>query len=73
MLRSAASDQGLHCLPMSPLWDARHKRVLAQMWFYVADADTTDRLLDKNITQLPLSTETYESQHTSEKLTGDEI
>ena len=22
--RSAASDQGLHCLPMSHLWDARH-------------------------------------------------
>ena len=25
--RSAASDQGLHCLPMYLLWDARHKRV----------------------------------------------
>ena len=23
--RSAASDLGLHCLPMSLLWDARHK------------------------------------------------
>ena len=25
--RSAASDLGLHCLPMSHLWDARHKWV----------------------------------------------
>ena len=25
--RSAASDQGLHCLPMSLLWDAKHKWV----------------------------------------------
>ena len=25
---SAASDLGLHCLPMSHLWDARHKWVL---------------------------------------------
>ena len=25
--RSAASDLGLHCLPMSLLWDARHKWV----------------------------------------------
>ena len=25
--RSAASDLGLHCIPMSPLWDARHKWV----------------------------------------------
>ena len=25
--RSAASDLGLHCLPMSNLWDARHKWV----------------------------------------------
>ena len=25
--RSAASDLGLHCLPMSLLWDGRHKRV----------------------------------------------
>ena len=25
--RSAASDLGLHCLPMSVLWDARHKWV----------------------------------------------
>ena len=24
---SAASDLGLHCLPMSHLWDARHKWV----------------------------------------------
>ena len=23
--RSAASDLGLHCLPMSNLWDTRHK------------------------------------------------
>ena len=27
MLHSAASDLGLHCLPMSLLWDARHKWV----------------------------------------------
>ena len=27
MLHSVASDLGLHCLPMSQLWDARHKRV----------------------------------------------
>ena len=27
--RSAASDLGLHCLPMSLLWDARHKNVLS--------------------------------------------
>ena len=26
--RSAASDLGLHCLPMSHLWDARHKWVI---------------------------------------------
>ena len=26
-LRSAASELGLHCLTMSPLWDARHKWV----------------------------------------------
>ena len=26
-LHSVASDLGLHCLPMSPLWDARHKWV----------------------------------------------
>ena len=26
-LRSAASDLGLHCLPVSLLWDARHKWV----------------------------------------------
>ena len=26
--RSAASDQGLHCLPMSLLWDAKHKLVI---------------------------------------------
>ena len=26
-MRSAASDLGLHCLPMSLLWDARHKWV----------------------------------------------
>ena len=25
--RSAASDQGLHCLPMYLLWDTRHKWV----------------------------------------------
>ena len=25
--RSAASDLGLHCLPMSHLWDVRHKWV----------------------------------------------
>ena len=25
--RFAASDQGLHCLPMSLLWDAKHKWV----------------------------------------------
>ena len=25
--RSAASDLGLHCLPMSSFWDARHKWV----------------------------------------------
>ena len=25
MSHSAASDLGLHCLPMSLLWDARHK------------------------------------------------
>ena len=25
--RSVASDLGLHCLPMSLLWDARHKLV----------------------------------------------
>ena len=25
--RSAASDLGLQCLPMSHLWDARHKNV----------------------------------------------
>ena len=25
--QSAASDLGLHCLPMSLLWDARHKLV----------------------------------------------
>ena len=25
--RSAASDLGLHCLPMSYLWDAKHKWV----------------------------------------------
>ena len=27
MPRSAASDLGLHCLPMPHLWDARHKRI----------------------------------------------
>ena len=27
MLHSVASDLGLHCLPMSFLWDARHKWV----------------------------------------------
>ena len=27
MPHSAASDLGLHCLPMSHLWDARHKWV----------------------------------------------
>ena len=27
MLHSAVSDQGLHCLPLSQKWDARHKRV----------------------------------------------
>ena len=27
MPHSAASDQGLHCLPMSLVWDARHKWV----------------------------------------------
>ena len=27
MLRSAASDLGLHCLPKSYLWDTRLKRV----------------------------------------------
>ena len=27
MPRSAASDLGLHCLPMSLLWDARHNWV----------------------------------------------
>ena len=27
MPRSGASDLGLHCLPMSHLWDARHKWV----------------------------------------------
>ena len=25
MPRSVASDQGLHCLPMSHIWDAMHK------------------------------------------------
>ena len=25
--QNAASDQGLHCLPMSCFWDARHKLV----------------------------------------------
>ena len=33
MPRSAASDLGLHCLPMSLLWDARHKRVTCEQIF----------------------------------------
>ena len=28
--QNAASDLGLHCLPMSLLWDTRHKRVKTQ-------------------------------------------
>ena len=31
MPRSAACNLGLHCLPMSFLWDARHKRVRIQI------------------------------------------
>ena len=29
--RSAASDLGLHCLPVSDLWHARHKLVKARI------------------------------------------
>ena len=32
MLHSAASDQGLHCLPMSLLWDTRLKWVNSVEW-----------------------------------------
>ena len=34
--QNAASDMGLHCLPMSLLWDARHKW-LKGYWIYLAD------------------------------------
>ena len=38
MLRSAASDQGLQCLPMSHLMDARHKWVKARVIASAADS-----------------------------------
>ena len=38
MLRSAASDQGQQCLPMSHLMDARHKWVKARMIASAADS-----------------------------------
>ena len=34
-LHSAASDLGLHCLPMSRLWDARHKWVKCKILAFV--------------------------------------
>ena len=30
--QNAASDLGLHCLPMSNLWDARHKWVKGEIF-----------------------------------------
>ena len=30
--RSAESDMGLHCFPMSVLWDSRHKSVKTQVY-----------------------------------------
>ena len=32
MQHSAASGLGLHCLPMSLLWEARHKLVKKLLW-----------------------------------------
>ena len=34
-LHSATSDLGLHCLPMSHLWDARHKWVKCKILAFV--------------------------------------
>ena len=55
---SAASDLGLHCLPMSPLWDARHKwvkdkygkviryfNILGALWISLANCVDRDRVL----------------------------
>ena len=37
-LRSVASDLGQHCLPMSLLWDARHKWVkISRLWMTTAE------------------------------------
>ena len=33
--RSAASGLGLHCLPMSHLWDAKHKWVKPDVFVFV--------------------------------------
>ena len=36
--RSAASDLGLHCLPMSLLWDARLKCVKEQLYLALLES-----------------------------------
>ena len=40
MLHSAASDLGLHCLPLSLLWDARHKWVKLLQHTNVSNPET---------------------------------
>ena len=37
MPHSAASDLGLYCLPMSLLWDARHKSVNIRGWLILVE------------------------------------
>ena len=46
--RYAASDLGIHCLPMSLLWDARLKWVKFEGWSYI-----TFCLFDLGFTALP--------------------
>ena len=44
MPHSAASGQGLHCLPMSLLWDARHKWVGQVSNHFDVDSQDLDQI-----------------------------
>ena len=45
MSHSAASDLGLHCLPMSLLWEARPKWVKSRLDHYLPDRIPVDPIL----------------------------
>ena len=49
MPHSAASDLDLHCLPMSLLWDARHK------WVKNNSEHEKKQILPKNYTPSPIT------------------